>query len=490
MRRGGRRGATGVVAAAAALCVVAAVPGQAVGADGGDAPAYGMAEDAKKIKGTASSGDAPDVKPGIYTDSIGRGEKKYYSVSLDAKSSAFLSAVAAPVPGAKVQGIGDGLKINLETVGGDPCDGGTQPGFTSQGAAYPIADYATRVIGAEDECQQAGPYLFSVERVESATSDPTRWPLEIRYMSEPGLKGTAPGAPTDNGADDEPPPPVSGSAKKKAHGGTGFNDAGAVSTGVWKDRVTPGATRFYRVPLDWGQRLNAAVELGSASSPGEYPQSVYNGLGVTTYNPARGAFDDDHFVQYTPDRSAQVVALTPVVDYGNRFADSGYDAPLAGWYYLAVTVSPKVAEYFKGTAPLTLRIDVKGAAKPGPKYDGDAAAAGFGVSAEDKEQAEKGQSAAEAERSGTLELVAYGGIGAGTVLILALALWMLMARRRAATGAGPGAAPVPGQATGQAPGQAPVTQSGTVPFWPQQQGHGYGPPQGQDHGQRPPQGRQ
>ncbi|HWM37859.1 MAG TPA: hypothetical protein VNS49_12175 [Streptomyces sp.] len=474
---------------AAALCVVAALPGQAVGApaDGpGDVPTYGMAEDAKTIKGAASSGDGPEIKTGIYRDSIGRGEKKYYSVSLDAKSSAFLSAVAAPEPGAKVQSIGDGLNIALETVDGSACSGGTQPKFSSDGVAYPMGDYATRIVGAEDECQKAGPYLFSVEREGAATSDPGRWPLEIRYMSEPGVKGSLPSAPVDNGADDEPPAPVSGSAKKRAQGGRGFNDAGAVSGGVWKDRIRPGETRFYRVPVDWGQRLNAAVELGSAQSPGEYPPTIYDGLGVTTYNPARGRFEEDHFVEYSPDQSAQAVAYTPVVDFGNRFADAGDDASTAGWYYLAVTVSPKAAEYFKTTAPLTLRIDVKGKAKPGPEYSGDAAAAGFGVSAEDQEQAEAGETAAEAKRGDTLELVAYTGIGAGVVLILALGLWTLTARRRAAAAAlvqGPSAGPLQGTGPQPAGGQG---QSGTVPLWPQQQGQDQGQSQGQGYGQTPP----
>ncbi len=495
MRRTRRRAAAGVAAAAAALCLVAGMPGQALGAgfsgaaaeDGPDVPTYEPAESAKKIKGAASSGEGPDIGPGLYTDSIGRGEKKYYSVSLDAKSSAFISAAAAPEPGAKVQTVGEGLEISLETVDGNACDGGTQVDFGSDGAAYPIADYATRIIGAEDECQKAGPYLFSVQRKGSETSDPGRWPLEIRFMSEPGLKGSLPSAPSDNRAEEEPPTPVSGSAKKRAHGGTGFNDAGAVSRGVWKDRIRPGETRFYRVPVEWGQQLNAAVELGSAKSPGEYPPTVYDGLGVTMYNPARGRFDEDQFVQYSPDQSAQALAYTPVVDYGNRFADAGYDAPVSGWYYLAVTVSPKTAQFFKSTAPLTLRVDVKGKAKPGPDYSGDAAAAGFGVSAEDREQAEKGQTAAEAERSDTLQLVAYSGIGAGAVLILALGLWTLTARRGASAGSAAPAAG-PGAVTGSQPGNGPV-QSGTVPLWPQQQhgqSHGQGQHQHQGPGQGPP----
>ncbi|MFC4495603.1 hypothetical protein ACFPA8_15845 [Streptomyces ovatisporus] len=474
-RNARRRPAVRAAAAAAAMCAMAALPGQAWAApsDGpGGVPGYKAAEDAKEIKGAVSSGDGPEIRPGVYSDTIGRGEKKYYSVSLDARTSAFLSAVAAPKPGAQVQTAGEGLKLSLETVDGSSCDGSNEPDFSGDGSAYPIADYATRTVGADDECQKAGPYLFSVERTGGETSDPTRWPLEIRYMSEPAVKGSLPSVPTDNGADDEPPAPLSGSAKKRAHGGTGFNDAGAVSEGVWKDRIRPGETRFYRVPVDWGQRLNAAVELSSVKSSGDLPPTIYNGLGLTAYNPARGRFDDESFVSYSPDKSAQTLAYTPVVDYGNRFADDGYDAAFAGWHYLAVTVSPKAAQVIETTAPLTLRIDVKGKAKPGPDYDGDAAAAGFGVSDEDREQAESGQTAAEGERSDTLRTVAYAGIGTGTALILALVVWTLAARRRAAT-AGTGA-PVQGPPAGpsHSGGGQPAAaqgQSGTAPMWPQPQ---------------------
>ncbi|SCK22760.1 hypothetical protein H181DRAFT_01689 [Streptomyces sp. WMMB 714] len=473
--RGARR-RTPVRAAgiAAALCVVAALPGQAWAgpADGpGDLPRYKAAEDAKKIKGALSSGDGPEIRPGVYSDTIGKGEKKYYSVSLDAKSAAFLSAVAAPEPGARVQTVGEGLELSLQAVDGSPCDGSAQSDFSGDGSAYAVADYAARVVGADDECQKAGPYLFSVERVGGDTSNPARWPLEIRYMSEPPVKGTLPSAPTGNGAGDDPPAALSGSAKRRAHGGTGFNDAGAVSEGVWKDRIRPGETRFYRVPVDWGQRLNAAVELSSVKSTEDFPPTVYNGLGLTTYNPARGRFDDESFVSYTPDKSAQAVAYTPVVDFGNRFADEGSDAALAGWHYLAVTVSPKAGQVIKGTAPLTLRIDLKGKAKAGPGYEGDAAAAGFGVSDQDREQAEKGQNAAEGQRSGTLMTVAYAGIGTGTALILALVLWTLVARRAAAGAAGaPAGGTPPGPPLGggayTAPGQG---RPGTTPAWPEPQ---------------------
>ncbi|GAA2085602.1 hypothetical protein GCM10009801_47450 [Streptomyces albiaxialis] len=423
----------------AALAVLAALPGTGWAAPGDGLPAYAFADDAEPVKGTASSGDGPTLKPGTYRDTIKRGQKKYYAVNLDAKTSAWFSAVAAPKPGAKVARYGEGLEISLKTVDGDECGNGPASGeFGGGGHAYPVATGVERhITGEDDACDAKGPYLLSVSRKGSGTSDPAEWPVELSYKEEPPVKGTRPAAPADIGLpeDDEVPVPSVSGGKKQAKGGTGFNDAGAVDSGLWKDRAVPGETRFYRVPVDWGQQVHASVELGSSGRGGKFPQSVYNAVGAVVYNPARAPLDDPAFGDYTKETAA-LPLLTPRVDYGNRYGDDAPAASAAGWHYLAVTVSPELAQkYFPGgkKVPLTLRVDVKGTAKKAPAYDGDAREAGFGVTDEDRDQAAKGQTAAEAaEGDDSKKLLAFAGIGAGAALLLGLGVWTLVARRRAA----------------------------------------------------------
>ncbi|MCT2589186.1 hypothetical protein LHJ74_04430 [Streptomyces sp. N2-109] len=449
------------LALAAALCAVLALPGTA-SAEPGDLPPYRTADDAKPRKGTASSADGPRLaKGGVYTDTLAPGEKKYYSVELDAKSSAWLSAVAQPRTGSKVA-FGDGISVVLEDTDGTGCSN-EEVTFGADGTARPLAANAGRVIKPDDGCQDAGVYNFSVERESENTSDPSVWPVELRFMQEPPVKGTVPTTPPETGnlPTAAPDPPTG--EPEKIKGGTGFNDAVGMDEGVWKDRLRPGETRFYRVPVDWGQRLMLSAEFGTAQTSDENAYAS-GGVRVDVYNPARGYVGGEGAMYQADDPAAVPFAAAPV-DYVNRYSYDGAASQtgVAGWYYVAVHAKAELGDFVKGSVPVTLRTSVTGKAEEGPSYEGDAAEAGFGVTDEDKEQATDGVTADEAKESGDdgLNLLAYGGIGAGTVLLLVLGVWTLTARRRAAPA---DAVPYPAGAPGpygtqqypqQYPGQQP-----------------------------------
>lgn len=244
---------------AAALAVAGALPAQASAepspSGGTGVPVYRTA--GKPVKGTASSGQAPTLGPGIFTDTIGPGEKKYYGMDLDDVSGAFVSAFALPPTGSEVA-YKDGLTLELESSSGTACNSRSDRSFGTDGAARPVGGYTSRRIDRALPCQEAGHYLFSVERDSDGTSDPDPWPLELRHMLEPPLKkGTVPQRYVP-GPSTTPAPPT-GEAERVG-GGTGFNDAARTGTGVWKDRILPGQTVFYRVPVDWGQQLFATAE--------------------------------------------------------------------------------------------------------------------------------------------------------------------------------------------------------------------------------------
>ncbi|TJZ50173.1 hypothetical protein FCH28_22960 [Streptomyces piniterrae] len=461
------------LAVLAALAVVALLPGTVGVASADNIPGYRPAEGAPTIKGSPSSANSPQIKPGIYRDSIKRGEEKRYAVSLDAKTSAYFSAVAAPTPGSKVEDYGDKLKIRLEDNDGTTCGSEASPTFRGGGTAYPLADYANRTIeDGSSECQEAGPYYLVISREGSATSGPDPWPIELDYLEEPPLKGSTPAKPGDGSWSTATPAPRTDPTKRSAKGGTGFNDAGSVASGVWKDRIRPGETRFYRVPVDWGQRLNLSAELPNGTSGNGSSAYVSNALGLGVYNPARGLVSADSFVSYSG-KPATAPAFTAPVDYGNRFnsTDSVKAMRFAGWYYLEVTLNPDAAQYFRKGTDFTLRVDVRGEAKAGPGY---AKPAGdFSVTAEDREMARTGQTAQEASKSGTLMTVAYAGIGTGVVLLAGLGAWTVVARRKAGAPAATGPALIPQQ------GQQLSSQASqpTLPSQQDQQAQ-FRPPQG------------
>ncbi|WP_405571172.1 SLAP domain-containing protein [Streptomyces sp. NBC_01167] len=473
-------------AAMAAMCVVAGLPAQALAA--GEPNPYVFDSEAKTVKGSAVNSDGPALAAGsVYKDAIKPGEKRYYRVDLDARTNAYISAVAVPRLKTKVASL-DKLSVSIEDRSGTKCGSGDAQ-FGSAAYARPVAAYADRMIDKDSSsCQEAGAYYVLIERDGDAASSPEPWDVEIRFAAEPGLKAAGPTAAPENWPSASPPPPA-GSPQKRA-GGTSFSDATGLTEGEWRDEILPGRTRFYRVPLDWGQQIFASADLGTSPTASDTTQSVSSALSVSLHNPARGLVDETASVYY--DGKQKSVALDPVppVAYENRFdsTESTSAMRFAGWYYIAVTLSPEVgAEYGSTALSLTLRVNVKGKPKAAPAYDG--AAGDFQVTEDDQAAADSGKSGSDEDGSDPLQLVAAVLIGTGTVLLLGLGVWLLLKRRRASaapTGPGAGTPAVPGQGPATLPDQGHVPgghgQGGQVPGGHAQGDYGQG---GQVPGQAP-----
>ncbi|WP_258036569.1 hypothetical protein [Streptomyces sp. SM10] len=411
--RGGA--AAGVVAA---LCVLllpstAAAHPQADAAPGSPAPSYRPADGSEPVTGAESSVDGPELERAkIYSDTIAPGQKKYYRVRLDDASNAFVSTVLAPPPGS-TSAILDGIQVSLASTDGTPCSSSPASYFGGD-TTRPIAAYASRRIkNSSSPCQEAGDYLYTVAWAGTKSGGGAKWPIELTYMAEPGLKPGAaePEAPT--GWSSKAPSP-GGGTPQKVEGGTGFNDAAAVDDGAWRDDIRPGESRFYKVPVAWGQQLFLRAQLANATSSA----SVFtaNGLRLALYNTARGPVADKS-AGYTGAPTGVELGTAPAA-YANRFAGDSDDASamrFQGWYYVQVTLDAKVPS----TVPMTLDVGIEGAAQQGPAYDGDASAAGFGL----------GDAGPGSGEDLTMRVIGVAGIGLGTVLVLGLGAWYLLSRR-------------------------------------------------------------
>ncbi|WP_055601055.1 hypothetical protein [Streptomyces aureus] len=416
-------GTAGLSRAAGGAAALSAAAGGA--AAGGAVPPYTFDSSAQRVQGAASSSDAVQLKTGqTYRDTLKKNGKVYYRVDLD-QQNAYVSVVAVPKAGGKVE-YGDGFKVSMQDGSGTEC-GYQQANFSSSEYTRPLAAYARRIVDADSStCQRAGAYYVLVERESKASTDD--WELEIRYASEPVLKKAGPTELPEVWASGTPGPPAGDPQPRQ--GGSGVHDATSLTQGEWRSDIRPGQTLFYRVPVDWGQQLFATAELGSSATGDEY---IGHALVLSLENPALGHVDENT-VSYSGKPSTLALdALRPVA-HENR---SSYDEAtsgmrFAGWYYLSATLNPAMAkEYGDKTVPLTLRVSLRGNAKPGPGYDGDPGQ--FSVTADDKEAAEKGTSRAQAASgSDSMRVVAAAGIGSGTVLLLGLGAWTLVARRRAA----------------------------------------------------------
>lgn len=413
------------LASLAAMCAVAALPGQAHAADGHAAYTFDPA--AASVQGAETNAEAQELKPGsVYKSSIEASQKLYYRLELDDSTDAYVSAVVVPKDGGKVA-YGDGITISIRDLDDNRCSS-EDAAFESAEFPRPIAAYAHRTVRKDSTiCQAGGTYNVLVERESKATSSPGAWDLELRFETEPALKdGETP--PTEAPEDWPSSSPAPAAGKQKRAGGSSYYDATSIEAGEWVDAVAPGQTRFYRVPVDWGQQIFATAALSNSGTSTEFLGNV---LAVALDNPARGHVEDATLSYAGAPTSVALDPLPPVA-YENRY-DVASDVSamrFAGWYYLSVTLSPKVAEHYgKDPIGLTLKVNVVNDSKPSP-YQGDAGI--FGVTDDDRDMAKSGQSASEAGQSDTMKMVAAAGIGSGSVLVLGLGAWTLLARRRAA----------------------------------------------------------
>ncbi|MFZ3498935.1 hypothetical protein ACODT5_37945 [Streptomyces sp. 5.8] len=431
---GVRRVRTAAVAALAVLGLVAALPGAAVAAGTPQpVPPYRGADGAVAVAGKPSTAGAPQLKAGsLYKDSIAPGER-YYQLYLDGSSSVYVSAVLQPPRGAKVS-YSDGLEVDVLSIENRSCQSG--PGRASFGYdPVPISAVGGRIVREDGECQEAGTYYVKVTRETAKGGDPAAWPLELRVQREPKLGGSnAPTAAPSVWPSASPTLPGNDAAARS--GGTGFNDARALDSGVWSDELRPGQTLFYRVPLDWGQQLGLAAELSAATMTKDSGYAS-PGLSVSLYSPYRSLIDGED-ASYDGKQTGLTLPRTPPVAYENRFASDQKvgSVRVAGWYYVAVTMAGKVGEFTQDAVPvpLTLRTQIIGAPGKAPAYAEDLAAGGFGVAAGDRTAAKEGSTAVEADAAAAnrsvMRVVAGAGFGTGTLLLLVLGGWILLARRR------------------------------------------------------------
>ncbi|MEU3354265.1 hypothetical protein [Streptomyces sp. NPDC037389] len=425
----------GLVVMATAFGVLVGAAGKAGAAGAADGPeglvAYRMAQGATAVQGAGNGAErGPELKAGAstYTDSIKPKETKYYTVELDAQSSAYVSAVAVPRPGSAM-GLRDGIDVSLQAPDGTQCGTARHRSFLSAGGAYPVADYAERVVKPGAACAAPGSYRFVVERGDALGGDASAVPIELKYAAEPPQRTEttdmlgAPGA----WSSQAPSKPPQGAAEGVA-GGSGFNDAAELRPGVWRDELRPGDTRFYRVSVDAGEQLFTDAEFGGGGGSGPM---VIGGVRLGLNNAARG-FVMNKTTGYQGKPAALSLA-TPPAAYGG--GGGGGEAVrgmrFAGWYYLQVSLSPKVRQGAGGAGvPVTLRVDVAGARKADqgagrPPGNGGGQAGGEGGVG-----GELVASAGTGPRNERLRTIGYVGIGTGTTLLLGLGVWTWLARRR------------------------------------------------------------
>ncbi|MFJ9416808.1 VWA domain-containing protein [Streptomyces sp. NPDC101227] len=388
----------------------------------------------EKVRGTPSQANAPGIGPGQYLDSIGPNQKRYYVTDLDAASTADFSATVVPQPGARI-GLLDSLHTEIVYGIDSTCDS-THELFGQRQSATPLTSGISRVPSEKGTapCDKAARYWFVVEREAPKGSDASPWPLEVMFHVEhPLKKGITP-------AQSEPKYGAGGKnatlptgTPKAVTGGTGFNDARSLTQGVWRDKILPSQTLWYKVPVGWGQQLRYDVEFANERTVRNGHSAVTAYGGTQVYTPARapvgsGTGEFNTQVPYNG-RPASLSMGTVPVAWTNRYESDLNVTPVhdKGDFYIAVSLSAQAAEIARNPQiGVVLRVAVPGRAKSGPQAGAGAlrsdAAGAPGASADGRQGGSEGWAA------GPVVAAVFGGIG--VLLLAGLAVAFLRARRK------------------------------------------------------------
>lgn len=323
---------------------------------------------------------------GTYSADGGRknGTVRYYRLPLGSEMTPWVSATL----------VGDersedyhqrGLRLTLVDADDDAClpaveesssggDSDPMPLVTVvAGGVQPGAD------GWSVECRVDAPLFLRVERLGEYGFG-RALPVQLQVRNEPPVAAGADRSAAPVGA--ELTAPAAGEAVAVT-GGSSFATAAAVTPGATvADSLVAGETRFYVVPVGWGQRLQYRV---SPSGLGTPVDGGNGGALVAIRSPLWAPVEVQGLQQnssltrrkYGPDAGddADLTGSTAVpLAWGNRTSDDavvrGYAT--AGRYYLLLSLAPSTetrggADY---TVPFTLTVAMEDAtdAPTAPEY--------------------------------------------------------------------------------------------------------------------------
>lgn len=310
----------------------------------------------RSVNGAATPADAPYLVPGQYTDTAKRREPHYYQVHVPAGATAHFSVVHVVELGA--DRVDSGVDLRLVDAERRTC--AKSRGFREFVYDGPETAWVSWTPNSRSKCDPAGPHFLEVkwDNLEKGDVDV----LEIAYSAEPRV--------LDGGGSESATPATftePSTGQDIVWGGGSFNDAAPLpGTGRYLDRVRYSEYSVYKVWLDWGQALSYRVTF--LDGPEEGRATAVTELRGPTRESLR-----DHWWK-SADYSGAAVTLgpvgTPEVSYANR-SGAYPPASAAGWYYVAVKLSPVWTE--SSSVPSTqptfeIALNVTGTATAGPRY--------------------------------------------------------------------------------------------------------------------------
>ncbi len=327
------------------------------------------------IAGTPTPDGAPTLSAGLWVDTLTSGDtnvgsaKEHYVLQRTIPHSTMRVAVSAR-PTVDHEGGGYNIEnIRFDGVSSEGSGCTSLPGLASRIGMTALRSVVTDSLrldgGSAEEPTDCGDLAvpFWISRDEGS-STPLR--VEILVIEEPPVAAgsTLPSPATEVSATPQP----MGEAQPVV-GGSSFSDAPLITPGTWTETFAPQETIFYRVHVDWGQRLELTVPTPNV------PDALHLGslYDANIYSPDRGANEPGNLGHTQANGTPDLSRTTPTITYTNREDFAQRNGSLAGDYFIEISM-PAANEGSGALFPVTFRVDVTGEAHGAPDYVTTAAA--------------------------------------------------------------------------------------------------------------------
>lgn len=336
----------------------------------------GYTPDGIPVTGGPSAAEAVVVEPGQYVDELDPDERTYYRLDLPNGVTPYIVATLARPDGVKGDGItSDQVEVSLLDSNLEDCEfeGGGEVNVRVLHVATTVL--TTEPVGSDpassDLCGRAGPAFVELHRNPRTVEGTAALPVELLVLFEPGVRDPNSLPPALTAPPEPLPAPLVPSTAPPVPGGGTFASAPAITSGTVSDGIRQAETRFYRIPVGWGQRaaftaqfdVVPGAEAGNTQLEIRMYDPVRRRVGFDTYTTATSIY------QLRSGAENRVSGSTPDIRYRNRLSnDSDISASsLAGDHWVAVTLG--YDESLGDTiVPFRMRVEVTGEQTGAPDY--------------------------------------------------------------------------------------------------------------------------
>lgn len=369
----------------------------------GTAPAHAAIEpqaygtSGKQVTLATDKTGGPELKAGLYQAELPNdGSPRSFTINRNQMRTFLASVLTDEREGKALKATGEHkTKVSILDAKGDDCTSDT--GTLSKDAALTFLNVNVGVDDDEDvsrgnylrgTCRESTKLSISIEHNGIPANGRTK--AEVLLTNEP--KGTGSVGSPATVAQTATLKAPDGKVRGEVAPGKGFGDAATLVAGTHSLKLGVGTQAFYKVRLDWGQRLAVTLRVPGKDTNFASPIAVEVSTRIWTpqrialdANPKDYQYSDSLSMSANSSKGATIGTYTAPVLWANRYAksESGNEVPQAslqwtttpGWYYVTVWTRP--ASFSSSDEPMPdsvppipadLNIAVVGDVQQGPTF--------------------------------------------------------------------------------------------------------------------------